>query len=106
MTNNILMRNGTDAAQVIGFLMKSRTPVTRFTVRPMATARNTQRNAESGMLAADAEQAQVEHPARADEHRQPHGVQRQHRGIGPDRGRLLQPDRERSRVKPLEHLAP
>src|SRR5687767_14091338 len=50
MTNSILMRNGNDPAQVIGFLMKRRTPVTRFTVRPMATARNTQRNAESGML--------------------------------------------------------
>src|SRR5262245_29230310 len=49
MTNNILIRNGNDPAHVIGFLMKSRTPVMRFTVRPMATARNTQRNAESGM---------------------------------------------------------
>src|SRR5688500_11850932 len=48
-TSSILMRNGTEAAQVTGFLMKSRTPVTRLTVRPMATARKTQRNAASGM---------------------------------------------------------
>ena len=38
-TSNILMRNGIDVPQVVAFLMKSRTPVTRLTIRPIATAR-------------------------------------------------------------------
>ena len=44
------MRNGNAVPQVVARAMKSRTPVTRFTTRLMATARNTQRKADSGMF--------------------------------------------------------
>jgi hypothetical protein len=50
MTNDILIRNGIDVPHVAAFLMNSRTPVTRLTARPTATALKTQRKADSGMF--------------------------------------------------------
>ena len=92
MTSAILMRNGIDVPQVVAFLMKSRTPVTRLTTRPMVTVGKPS-GRPTAELPADAEQSQVEHPARADQHRQSDGVKRQHGRKGPDRGRLTQPER-------------
>ena len=46
--------------------MKSSTPVTRLTTRPTATAGKDPAEGRQRNVAADAEQAEIEHPARAD----------------------------------------
>jgi len=68
-------KTGLRAPRWVARPAKSMTPVTRLTIRPTVTAGNTQRKADNGTFPVDAEQAHVEHPARADQHTHSHGVE-------------------------------
>ena len=74
ITRAIFTKNGIATPQVVARPANSIRPVTTLTNRLIATARKTQRKADNGMFLADAEQAEVELPARTDQHPHAHGV--------------------------------
>ena len=99
MTRHILMRNGIAVPQVVARCCEEQDA--GHEIDDQADRDGTEDPAEGGQgnVSADAEQTQVEHPARADQHRHSHGVKRQHGRLSPHRGRLVHPDRERKSIR-------
>ncbi len=103
MTRHILMRNGIAVPQVVARCCEEQDA--GHEIDDQADRDGTEDPAEGGQgnVSADAEQTQVEHPARADQHRHSHCVKRQHGRLSPHRGRLTHPYRERTRFEPDQH---